>query len=265
MHLNREQLAFGLALIVAVSLMGLPQTQKLKVAAMFTTGWSASGQWFFSRVIRFARNEAKARFLLQQNIELALDNMKLREAGWENERLRQALKFQRSQTQQQKILAEIIGRDPDQLLNVLVLNVGQDRGIEKEWPVVSSKGLVGHIVEVGPHSSIVQLILRSGGGISALVQERRAKGIATWVHDRLFKLEWVDENKEIHTGDRVITSGLGGRFLKGIVVGSVSQVQRPKRDPLFQEVFLTSEVDFWNLEEVFVLRPLPDPLDSLGM
>ena len=73
---------------------------------------------------------------------------------------------------------------------------------------------------------------------------------------RRFKLEWVDENKEIFAGDRVITSGLEGRFPKGIVVGSIIEVQQPRRDPLFQEVYLESGVDFWNLEEVFVLRPM---------
>lgn len=262
MHLNRDQIAFGLALIIAFSLMGLPKTQKREVASLLTTGWSASGQWLFSRVIHMARNETKARFLLHQNVDLALENMKLIEAGWENERLRQALKFQGIQDGQQKVLAEIVGRDPDQLLNTLVINVGRNRGIAEEWPVVSSDGLVGHIADVNQNTAIVQLILRSSSGISAIVQERRAKGIVSWIRDRRFKLEWVDENKEIFAGDRVITSGLGGRFPKGIVVGSIIEVQQPRRDPLFQEVYLESEVDFWNLEEVFVLRPMAPEVEG---
>lgn len=259
MQLNRNSLVFGLTLIIALSLLGLPQTQKEAISSVFDTGWGATGQWLFSRVIRYTHNEAKARFLLNQNVEFALENMRLREAGWENERLRRALQFQRERTEEHQVLAEVIGRDPDQLVNTLVVNVGANLGVQMYSPVVTAEGLVGHIIEVHPSSAIVQLILRSGAGISALVQERRAQGIVSWLRGNAFKLEWVDINKEIQVGDRVITSGLGGRFPPGILIGLVEEVKQPQRD-LFLEIVTASSVDFWNLEEVFVLPPVT-PLD----
>lgn len=263
MQFNRDYLAFGLALIIAFSLMGLPLSQKEAIASLFRSGWGAVGQWVFSRVIDFAHNEAKSRFLLEQNVEFALENMRLKEAGWENERLRQALKFQTERHDQHQILAEVIGRDPNQLLNALVINAGRDRGVEVDWPVVTARGLVGHVVEVADRSAIVQLILRPGAGISALIQERRAQGIVNWQRGKRFKLEWVDVNKEVQIGDRVICSGLGGRYPQGVLIGHVVQVGQGRRDPLFQDVFISSSVDFWNLEEVFVMRPHGD--DPTGL
>mgnify|MGYP000063643295 CR=1 FL=1 len=59
----------------------------------------------------------------------------------------------------------------------------------------------------------------------------------------------------IEIGDRVVSSGLGGRFPKGLTVGYVTEVREQERDPLFKEVFLESSVDFRDLEEVFVIDP----------
>ena len=57
-----------------------------------------NGQCVFSQVIRYARNEEKSRFLLTQNVELAMENMLLREAKCEKQRLRRALDFKRQET-----------------------------------------------------------------------------------------------------------------------------------------------------------------------
>ena len=59
---------------------------------------------------------------------------------------------------------------------------------------------------------------------------------------------------KIKKGDRVISSGLGGRYPKGIPIGVVTDVLQEKRDPVFQSIYLKSLVDFVDLEEVFVLR-----------
>ncbi|MFC1525346.1 rod shape-determining protein MreC [Candidatus Latescibacterota bacterium] len=250
---NRDYIAIGLALIVSLTLTGLPPGQQEVVAARCRAAFWSTGQWLFSRVIRYATSEQKTRYLLTQNVELALENMRLREAAQENRRLRRALEFRARDRGQRIIPAEVIGRDPDQMHDALVVDVGADMEIERDWPVVTTAGLVGHVIQVEGSSSVVQLIMQSH--VSAVVQEGRAHGMVSWVPGNRFQLRYADANSVIETGDRVVTSGLGGRYPKGLTVGYVTEVREQQRDPLFMEVFLESSVDFWDLEEVFVLDP----------
>jgi rod shape-determining protein MreC len=100
---------------------------------------------------------------------------------------------------------------------------------------------------------VVQLLMRAR--VSALVQDGRAQGIVSWIKGNRFRLGLVEASSVVQRGDRVISSGLGGRYPKGIPIGVLVEVRSLERDPLFQEVILESNVDFLELEEVFVIRP----------
>ncbi len=231
--------------------MGLPQPYKTYLAEECRAGLLAASQELFSQVIHHARNEEKSRFLMTQNVKLALDNMRLREAGWENVRLREALSFKSRDEFTGVIPAEVIARDPDQIYDAIVINAGLDRGISKDMPVVTAEGLVGHITHVGDSDSVVQLLMRSR--VSALVQATRAQGIVSWIDGQQFRLRFVEATSRVSEGDQVISSGLGGRFPKGIPIGRVVEVRQVKREPVFQQVLLRSSVNFPDLEEVFVI------------
>ena len=255
-RLNRSHVALGLSVLVALGLRGLPLEQRQRLADYFQTGLVGSSQWLFSKAIKRAQDQEKHRFLLNLNMELALDVMMLREYASENQRLRQALQFKNQRTASDYIPAEVIARDPDPLYDTIVVNAGLDRGIQVEWAVVTPAGLVGHVAQVEGRRSVVRLIMRSR--VSALIQERRVQGMVYWDRGTRFRMAYVEVDKQIKQGDKVVTSGLGGRFPAGIVIGSVAEVQAPQKDPLFVEIYLESEVDFLGLEEVFILRP-PSP------
>ena len=74
MPITRGIVAIGLAMVCALSLMGLPHPQKNYLAERCRAGLLAASQWLFSQAIRYAKNEQKSRFLLTQNVKLALDN-----------------------------------------------------------------------------------------------------------------------------------------------------------------------------------------------
>ncbi len=247
---TRELIVIGLAFACALILMGLPTSYKTSIAERCQAGLAASGQALFSRVIRSTHNEEKSRFLLTQNVALALDNMQLREAGWENMRLRKALSFRPLDGGTRIISAEVIGRDPDHIYDAIVINVGRDHGVDKDMPVVTPEGLVGHIAQVGGSDSVVQLLMRTR--VSALIQATRAQGIVSWI-DGQFRLRFVESSNLVREGDLVVSSGLGGRYPQGIPIGTVVAVDQEKRAPVFLRVILKSIVDFSVLEEVFVL------------
>ncbi len=247
---TRELIVIGLAFACALILMGLPTSYKTAIAEHCQAGLAASGQALFSRVIRSTRHEEKSHFLLTQNVALALDNMQLQEAGWENMRLRKALSFRPLDGGTRVISAEVIGRDPDHIYDVIVINVGRDHGVDKDMPVMTPEGLVGYIAQVGGSDSVVQLLMRTR--VSALIQATRAQGIVSW-SDGQFRLRFVESSNLVREGDLVVSSGLGGRYPKGIPIGTVVEVNQEKRAPVFLRVILKSIVDFSALEEVFVL------------
>ena len=247
---TRELIVIGLAFACALILMGLPTSYKTSIAEHCQAGLTASGQALFSRVIRSTRDEEKSRFLLTQNVALALDNMQLQEAGWENMRLRKALSFRPLDEGTRVISAEVIGRDPDHIYDEIVINVGREHGVDKDMAVVTPEGLAGHIAQVGVSDSVVQLLMRTR--VSALLQAKRAQGIVSW-SDGQFRLRFVESSNLVQVGDLVVSSGLGGRYPKGIPIGTVVEVNQEKRAPVFLRVVLKSIVDFSVLEEVFVL------------
>ncbi len=254
MPLQRNLVVGSSGLLLCLVLMLLPDNlQQLITKQIRSTMWT-NGQWVFSQVIRYARNEEKSRFLLTQNVELALENMQLREAKWENQRLRRALDFKRQETKWKIVAAEVIGRDPDHINDSIIINAGTDRGIGKDWPVVTAHGLVGHVLQADEYRSVVRLLVRTR--VSALVQDQnRSQGIVVWLHGTLFRLAMVEVGTKISPGDRVISSGLGGRYPKGILIGFVVKVNEDAKDTVFKEVLLESNVDFHSLEEVFVVTP----------
>lgn len=243
---------YGCLVVLSVGLMSLPKPYKTYIAEVFRAGLFSSSQWLFSRVVHYAHNQEKMHFLLKQNVEFALENMAKREAAWENMRLREALRFAKGSERKEVIPAEVVGRNLSLLEDTIVINAGIDRGVEPDFPVVTANGLVGHVTQVDITSSVVGLIMRSK--VSAIVQDSRAQGIVSWVNGRLFRLRFVDTNSRVQEGDRVITSGLGGRYPKGIPIGEITDVLQEKRDPVFQSIYLKSLVNFVDLEEVFVLR-----------
>ena len=247
---TRELIVAGLAVVCALILMGLPPSYKTYIADRCQVGLLVSGQALFSQVIRYAHNEEKSRFLLTQNATLALDNMQMQEAAWENVRLRKALSFRPLNDNTRVISAEVIGRDPDHIYDAIVINVGRKHGVDKDMPVVTPEGLVGHIAQVGTSDSVVQLLMRTR--VSALIQETRAQGIVSWI-DGQFRLQFVEASNAVREGDLVLSSGLGGRYPKGIPIGTVMGMSPEKRTPVFLRVVLKSLVDFSILEEVFVL------------
>jgi rod shape-determining protein MreC len=69
-------------------------------------------------------------------------------------------------------------------------------------------------------------------------------------------LKYVLKSDDVQVGDKVITSGLGGIFPKGLMIGTVSKVER-KRPGIFQYLEVTPSVDFSKLEEVLILKGEP--------
>ena len=256
MPLHRDFVAIVLAVVVSLTLLGIPSQYSTAVAETSQSSILTAGQWLFSSFISSSRNAERSRLLLGRNVELALENMRLREDRLENERLRRALDFRDREAGEDLIPARVIGRDADLIPSTITINAGREGGVDRDSVVITAEGrLLGHVTQLMESTSTVQLITRSR--VSALIQERRVRTVVSWSHGNRFRLDYVEANlanNAIRVGDRVVSSGLGGRFPKGILIGEIVEVADNERDALFKAVFLESAVDFAGVEEVFVVQ-----------
>ncbi|AEJ19534.1 rod shape-determining protein MreC [Gracilinema caldarium] len=178
----------------------------------------------------------------------------------ENINLKKQLNFSQNITYKH-IPAQIIGKDPDNLFTSFVIDKGIKEGIKKNMAVIAFQdgiqGLVGLVVQVGRHESMVLPVYDANSFVSARFTPSLYEGIVSGQGDvtspLIMKYIKKRAKDEIQYGDRVITSGLGGIFPKGIEIGRVSRI-------IFQEyetsltVELESSIDFSRLEYVFVIE-----------
>jgi rod shape-determining protein MreC len=195
----------------------------------------------------------------QENIELKAEIERLREINnryleyrQENQRLRRLLEF-KQQANIMVVPAQIIGKDPSSWFRTVIIDKGSDDGINKNQAVVTHQGVVGHIIETTPSAAKVLLICDQNSSVAVLIQRNRAEGIMVGGRKGRCKINYLARTADIQPGDVVITSGLGGIFPKGLMVGKVTQVKK-KSYGLFQDAEVQPEVDFSKLEEVLIIH-----------
>lgn len=218
------------------------------VGTWVATPFRAVGSWFGGLgVDQSAFNALKA-----QNLELKQRLAALEEAKLENDRIRQLVEFSKAQNLP-TVGATVIGRPTDSLQRSILIDRGSSSGVARGDSVIASGGLVGQVVEVTPWDAQVRLITDSASGVSVLVQRTRSNGIVRGTLEGPLSLEFVEKRLAPVVGDVLLTSGLGGVYPKGIVVGEVTTVATPSTD-LFPVITVASRVDIEHIEEVLVLK-----------
>ena len=167
-------------------------------------------------------------------------------------RLRNQLLFA-SKKITEKIFAEIIGESADNNHDISLINRGSNQLVQRNYIVLRKEGLVGRIQSVSPFQSSVQLITDHRSRVSSLIQRNRIRGLIYGTHKGL-EMRQINQHANIKIGDRVISSGLGGLYPKGLLIGWVKEIRHQKHE-LFKTAILDSAVDFNQIEEVFVIVP----------
>ncbi|MDP6521743.1 MAG: rod shape-determining protein MreC [SAR324 cluster bacterium] len=167
-------------------------------------------------------------------------------------RLRDQMLFARKNPLE-KIYAEIIGESSDNAHNIRFINRGSNQKVQRNYIVIRKEGLVGRIYSVSPFQSSVQLMIDHRNRVPALIQRNRVRGLIYGTQAGI-EMRQINQHAKIKIGDRVISSGLGGLYPKGILIGWVSEI-RYQQHELFKTAILESAVDFNSIEEVFVIIP----------
>lgn len=209
------------------------------------------GEVVFLGSISELKNENIA--LIRENNQLSSEIALLKDEKKENERLRAQLDL----IPKEKFSLEasfVIGQDPQRSESWIMIDKGSSAGIEEEMPVIVSDGiLVGKISEVYGNTAKVNLLTNSGSVINAVDMETEAKGIVRGEYGLGTIFDLVAQTDIINSGDTIVTSGLGGDFPRGLLIGKVQET-RSTQDKLFQQAVVMPRVKYSKLDIVFVIK-----------
>lgn len=230
---------------------------------------SAAGEWgtrpargFVAWVGDLGVSRSQLEQLRDQNLRLRARVSELEEDRIENVRLGELLKIAESNSIE-SVAARVIGRPSNQWEGVITINKGTADGIRPGMPVVGPRGLLGQTVSVSGRSSKVRLITDQRSGVAALVQRSRVEGIAKGSIDGRLSLEFISVETTVKAGDVVITSGIGGVYPKGIVIGEAIDVHRGA-NALYQSIRIEPASQLAGLEEVLILVGAPPSVTPEG-
>ena len=194
-----------------------------RAASSAVTNW-AEGQ--YDRAFRYEELQAENEALRQRVAELERDAIAGQDAARENERMKDLLGLAEERPELQYRDAAVVRRSSSNWSSDLTIDRGTLGGVEVNDCVIDQYGhLIGVVTEANPNSSRVTTILdpdlELGGRVARTDEDAILEGDFTLMLEGLLRLAFVSEDAKLVTGDQVTTSGLGGVYPPGLVVGSV--------------------------------------------
>ena len=199
--------------------------------------------------------------------ELTIDNTRLRQEQYELERLRELYKLDQNYSDYEKIGAHVIANNGSNWFNDFTIDKGSNDGVQVNSNVLAGSGLAGIVTEVGPDYVRVRSIIDDSSNISAMMLSTSdtcvVRGDLELMADGRIRFEKLANNEnEIEVGEQVVTSHVSNRFLQGLFIGYVSEIEVDANN-LTRSGYITPAVDFSNLQEVLVITTTKqDLLDS---
>ena len=152
--------------------------------------------------------------------------------------------------------ADIIGTDSSDIFSSIIINRGSSDGVKVNDPVIYGNYLVGVVKKVNHSYSVIESILNPSVNVSAIESKTREAAYITTDTQQSEEgkciLAGLDRTTEISPGGIVLTSGIGGIYPSGIIIGTVSQVLRSDID-ISSYAIVTPGADIRSLEDVFVI------------
>ncbi len=273
---NKRLFILMIGLIVFIALMGFTLgRKKLTWPEKFVNDGIGAVQGVFYRpvgaVADFFRDLGrlsdvyKENELLRQTVaQYTQDQIRFNMLEAENQRLQEALNFTESQKELDNyryLIAQVVGSTSNPYEKTIKINLGSRDGVKPDMAITTVDGLVGIVSRVSTFTSTVKLITdldensSAGMPISATVLGKETESFGIIEYDEetsKLQMTKIDENDKLAVGDKVITSGLGNVFPKGIIIGTVDSRQVGDFG-LTHTAVITPAAKFDHLREVFVV------------
>ena len=198
--------------------------------------------------------------LQEQVDDLTAQNSQLTQDLDELDRLQKLYALDQQYSEYDKVAAEVIAMDDENWFSTFTINRGTDDGIQVDCNVIAGSGLVGIVTDVGSNWATVRSIIDDSSNVSAMTMSTSDRCIVSG-DLRLInegKLQFIhlkDNDDRIQEGEKIVTSDVSEKFLPGILIGYVSEIEEDP-DNLTKTGTLTPVVDFEHIREVLVIKEL---------
>jgi len=256
-----NRLVIGLLIILIILFFSIKQNKPFQsffntAARPFTRFFSGSGYWF-SKKISFISNIGELRSenenLFNENLKLKFDLVQLIEIRNENKILREEIDLNAKNIFETEA-SLVIGQTLSKNRKIIYLDKGSRDGVEEGMPIIVGKGvLIGKISKVYYSTSEAELVLDRDNKINAEIQSSQAKGIVQGEYGTSAAMDMIPQATNVEIGQTVITSGLGGTYPRGLLIGYVKDVGVTV-DQLFQKATLDLPVQFINLRMIWIIK-----------
>ncbi len=197
-----------------------------------------------------AELKEKVDTLTEENSQLIQDREELL-------RLRELFELDEQYDEYEKVGARIIAKESGNWFQLFTIDKGSSDGIERDMNVISGGGLVGIVTDVGPNWATVRSIIDDNSNVSAMVSTTSdcciiAGDLRLIDEGSLNLVKLTDADNEVHVGDKVVTSYISEKYLPGILIGYISELNNDANN-LTKSGYITPVVDFRHLQEVLVI------------
>lgn len=233
------------------------------VVVPFQNGINTVGEWASLQIAGFQSKKelVKENEDLQKEVaDLKAKNSNLIQEQEEAERLRSLYALDLEYSEYEKVAAQVIGKDPGNWYSTFLINRGTADGVEVDMNVIADGGLVGIVTETGSHWATVRSIIDDSSNVSATItsisQNCTVTGDLKMMDSgKIQFIQLTDKEKKVREGDKVVTSSVSNKFLKGILIGYISEVEDDSNN-LTRNGTIIPAVNFEDIQEVFVIKQL---------
>ena len=217
-------------------------------------GWMGDMKDNFSTMKQLKSENKKLR---EQVDALTTENNYLQEERYEFERLQELYKLDQNYAEYEKTAAHVIGKDAGNWFGTFTIDKGSKDGIEVNMNVLAGSGLVGIVTDVGPTWANVRSIIDDSSNISAMAISTSdtcivSGDMALMGTGQIAFSQMENNDNVVAVGDQIVTSYISDKYLQGILIGSVSEVNVDSNN-LTRSGYITPAVDFKNIQEVLVI------------
>ena len=258
-----------LVALLAVTLKGRQQANLAEQVVKDVVGF---GQSVFSKPAHFFTSKLAdiegliATFDENKQLKTRLEHYaKLIELESENERLRKLVNEASNLSAYEPIYATVISRNPDQWEERIVIDKGESDGVMKNMAVITSQGLIGKVILTTPLTATIELISTENQlfRVSAMVAGEEIFGLIEGYDKAREQLvmKRIDSSLEVKEGQKIISSGLGGIFPKGLLIGEVKEVSTDDYG-LTKLAYIEPAANFKMLDHVVITKRAVDTVMS---
>jgi len=212
----------------------------------------AGNDSFFTDINQLKQENEELR---QKNSELEQSLRELEMIKAENAELREYSAMMDKYSEYETIPANIINKDISNYSRVFIINVGANNGVKEDMAVIAESGLVGHITSVTQNTAKIQTIIDSASSVSSTISTSKdgivCKGYLEG--NNQLKATYIPTEANLLQDDKVVTSGMGGIYPKGILIGTIKEIKNMK-NITDRYAIIETAVDFNKIQTVLVVK-----------